>query len=130
MGEGSGLEEARELVADELLDLGFASLLPVGAEFAELLADLVGFEVGTLDFVVEAAALDGGPFNDGGSGSTERITHVRLLKDFFGTGAGAAVGEELFRGKMFALSAIDEAKKAEFDGVGEGDAEIQIPRGR
>src|SRR2546427_10724609 len=103
MGEGSGLEEARELVADELLDLGFASLLPVGAEFAELLADLVGFEVGALDFVVEAAALDGGPFNDGGSGSTERITHVRLLKDLFGSGAGAAVGGELFRWEMVGL---------------------------
>ena len=28
------------------------------------------------DFVVEPAALDGGPLHDGGSGSTERIAHV------------------------------------------------------
>ena len=110
--------------------MGFASVLPVGAEFAELLADLVGFKMNALDFVIEAAALDGGPLNDGGRGSTERIAHVRLLKDFFRAGPGAAVGEELFRGKVFALGPVNHVEETEFDGIGEGDAEIQIPRGR
>jgi len=128
MGEGNLIEERRELVAEELLDLGFASVLPVGAEFAEVLADLIGFEMDALDLVVEAAALDGGPFNDGGRGSTERITHVRLLKDFFGAGAGAAVGEELFRGKALSLGPVNHVEEAEFDGVGEGDAEVEVPR--
>ena len=109
--------------------MGFASVLPVGAEFAEVLADLVGFEMDALDLVVEAAALDRGPFNDRGRGSTKRIAHVRLLKDFFGAGAGTAVGEELFRGKVFPLGAIDHIEEAEFDGIGEGDAEVEVPGG-
>src|SRR6267142_6539326 len=92
MGEGNLIEERREVVAEELGDLGFASVFPVGTEFAELLTDLVGFEVDALDLVVEATALDGGPFHDGGTGRAKRITHVRLLKDFFRAGAGMHEG--------------------------------------
>ena len=107
--------------------MGFAGVLAVGAEFAELLADLVRFEVDALDFVVKSAALDGRPLNDGGRGGTQRIAHVGLLKDFFGAGTSAAVGEELFRGKVFALGPVKHVEEAEFDGVGEGDAEVEIP---
>ena len=130
MGEGNPIEERRELVADELLDLKFAGILTVGAEFAEELADFVGFKMDAFDFVIEPAALDGGPFHDGGGGSTERIAHVRLLKDFFRASPGAAVGEELFRGKVFALGPVNHVEEAEFDRIGEGDAEVQVPRGR
>src|SRR5258706_11152820 len=90
------LKELREFVAEELFDFGFASLGPVWAELAELLADLVGFEVDAFDFVIEAAAFDGGPFHDGGRGSTEGITHVGLLEDFLGAGATAALSDEFF----------------------------------
>ena len=107
--------------------MGFAGVLPVGAEFAELLADLVGFEMDALDLVVEAAALDRGPLNDGGRGGTQRIAHVGLLKDFFRAGTGTAVGEELFRGKVLALGPVNHVEEAEFDGVGESDAVVEIP---
>src|SRR6266853_2723288 len=129
MGEGNLIEKGGELVAEELFDLGFASVLLVGAEFAEVSANLIGFEMDALDLVVEAAALDCGPFNDGGTGRAKRIAHVGLLKDFFGAGPGAAVGEELFRGKVFVQGPVNHVEEAEFDGVGEGDAEVQIPRG-
>ena len=109
------------------MDFGFAIGLAVRIEFAELPADLVGFEMDALDFIIGAAAFDGRPVHDGGSGSAKRVAHVGLLKDFFGAGESTAVGEELFRGKAFALGAVDDVQEAELDGIGHGDFEIQIP---
>ena len=124
---GARLKQLREFVAEELFDFAFAEFGLVRAEFAELLTDLISFEMDAFDFVIEAAALNGGPFNDGGRGCTEGIAHVRLLKDFLGTGAGAALGDELFGIERGIAGAVDDIDEAEFDSVGEGDAEIQIP---
>ena len=99
------------------------------AEFAEELEELIGFEMDALDLIIHAATLDGGPVHDGSGGCAERVAHVGLLKDFFGTGASAAIGEELFGGEVFALSVIDDVEEAKVDGVGEGHSEIQIPWG-
>ena len=126
---GARLKKMREFISEELFDFGFASLGPVWAEFAELLADLIRFEVDALDFVIEAAALDGGPFHNGGGGSTEGITHVGLLKDFFGASATAALGDEFFGLERSVLGAVDDIDEAVFDGVGKRDAEVQIPGG-
>ncbi len=58
------------------MDLVFAGVLTEGTKLAEELAYLIGFEMDALDLMVEAAALDSGPLNDGGSGSGERVAHV------------------------------------------------------
>jgi len=110
-----------------LLDFGLASCLGVGAEFAEAAGDVGGFVVDAFDFVILTTALDGGPFDDAGGGGTEGIAHVRLLEDFFGASSSFAIGDELLRGEMFILGAVDRVEEAEFDGIGEGDAEIQVP---
>ena len=98
-----------------------------GVEFAEAAKDIVGFEVEAFDFVVGAAAFDGGPFDDGGGGSAERIAHVGLLEDFFGAGTGAGATDEFFGVEAGALDAVDDVEEAEFEGVGEGDAEVEVP---
>ena len=46
----------------------------------------------------------------------------------FEAGTGAAVGEELIGGEGSVACVVDEVEEAEFDGVGDGDFEIQIPR--
>jgi hypothetical protein len=112
-------EDLRESTTQKLLDVAFTRILAGRVEFAELLADLGIFEMDSLNLVIGAAALDGGPFDDGGRGSAKRVAHVGLLKDFFGTSAGAATDEKLFRGKVFALGAIDDVEQAELDCVGE-----------
>ena len=57
-------------------------------------SDMVSFEVETFDWVIGAATLDGGPVNDG-SAAGDGVAQVRLLKDLFESGTGAAVGEKL-----------------------------------
>ena len=98
-----------------------------GIEFTKAAKDVVGFEVQALDGVVGAATFDGGPFDDVGGGGAERVAHVGLLEDFFGAGTGAGAIEEFIGGEAGALDAVDDVEEAEFEGVGEGDAEIQIP---
>lgn len=112
---------------DVVVDLALASFVGTRVELAEAAGDVIGFEVETLDGVVVAAALDGGPFDDVSGGRAEGIAHVGLLKDFFGAGAGAAIGEELRGSEIGVGGAIDDVEQAEFDGVGHGDAEVEIP---
>ena len=38
-----------------------------------------------------------------------------------------AIGNELFGGEVRIFGAVDDVEEAEFDGVGHGDAEVQIP---
>ncbi len=52
-----------------------------------------------------------------------------MLENFLGAGTGATVGEELIPGELSALDAIDDVEKAEFDGVRDGDAVVEVPRG-
>ena len=106
----------------------FAALLVVGAEFAEVAEDVVGFEVDAFDLVVLAAAFDGGPFDDG-SAAGNGVAHVGLLEDLFEAGACAAVGEELISGEGGFARVVDGVEEAEFDGVGDGDAEVEVPGG-
>ena len=100
------------------------------AELAEEAEDLVGFEVDAFDLVIVTATLDGGPVHDAGRGSAKRIAQVGLLIDFLGTGTGLAIGDELFGGEVRIFGAVDDVEEAEFDGVGHGDAEVEIPEGR
>ena len=109
------------------MDLALALALGAGREVAELLEDLIGFEVDAFERIIESATLDGGPVHDGGRGCAERIAQVGLLKDFFGAGASAAIGEKLFRSELGAFHAIDNVEQAQFDGVGHGDAKIKVP---
>ena len=120
-------KEGGEGIEDELTDLALAGRFGGGIELAEELEDLAGFEVNALDLVVIAAAFDGGPLDDRGGGGAERVAHVRLLVNFFGAGTGLAIGDELFRGEARAFGAVDDIEEAEFDGVGHGDLEIEIP---
>ncbi len=114
-------------MTQEVVDFGFAFGLAGRVEFAELAEELIGFEVDAFDFVIVATALDGGPFDDRGGGGAEGVTHIGLLKDFVGTGASTAIGEEL-RGRDGSVAgAVDDIEEAEFDGVGHGDAEVEIP---
>ena len=109
------------------MDLGLALGLGGRVELTELAENVIGFEVDAFDLVIVTAALDGGPVHDAGSGRTKRVAHVRLLKDFFGPGASAAIGEELFRGELSALDAIDDIEQAEFSGIRHSDAKIEVP---
>src|SRR5882762_6282371 len=130
MGEGNGLEKRGEGASEEGVDLRLAAGLVTRAELAEEAEDLVGFEVNAFDLVIVTATLDGGPVYVGGRGGTERIAHVGLLIDFLGTGTGLAIGNELFGGEVRIFGAVDDVEEAEFDGIGHGNAEIQVPRGR
>ncbi len=98
-------------------------------EDAELLLDVVGFEVDAVDVVVGAAAFDGGPFDDVAGGGAERVAEIGLLEDFFGTGASAAIGDELVSGEARVLGVVDDVEEAEFNGIGHGDAEVEVPGG-
>ena len=97
-------------------------------ERAELLQDAVFFEVDAFDLVIVAAAFDGAPIHDGRAAGNG-VAHVRLLEDLFETGTGAAIGDELIGSEIGIASAIDDLDETEFDGVGDGDLEVQIPRG-
>ena len=112
------------------MDLGLAVGLVARAELAEEAEDLVGFEVNAFDLVIVTATLDGGPVHDAGGGGAEWVAHVGLLIDFLGTGTRLAIGNELFGGEVRIFGAIDDIEEAEFDGVGHGDAEVEIPGGR
>ena len=112
-----------------MIDLGFAGGLSCGIEFAKEPQDLIVFEMDALDFVIVPATFDGGPFDDVIGGGTKGVAHVGLLEDFFGAGTGAAVGDELIGGEVFALGAVDDVEEAEFDGVGESDPVVKVPVG-
>ena len=99
----------------------------IGVELAEEAEDLIGFEMDALDLVILTATFDGGPFDDAGGSGTERVAQVGLLIDFVRAGAGLAIGDELIGSEVRAFSAVDDVEEAEFDGVGHGDAQIQIP---
>ena len=114
---------------NELYDFSLPLVGRGGIELAEALEDLVRFEVESLELVIVAAALDGGPLDDARGGGPEGIAHIGLLIDFFGTGASATIGQELFGREFRAFGAIDDVDDAELDGVRHGDTEIQIPRG-
>ena len=88
--------------------------------------DLVVVEVEAGYLIVVAAAFDGGPIYDGVGGG-RGVAEVGLFEDFGEAGAGAAVGEELAGLEVGAFGAVDDVEEAEFEGVGHGDAEIQIP---
>ena len=110
---------------------GGAGVVAARVVGAELLGDLGGFEMDALDWVIVSATFDGGPVDDIGRGSALRVAHVGLLIDFFRTGAGLAVGDKLLGCELGAFGAVNDVEEAEFDGVGQGDLEIQIPgRGR
>ena len=109
------------------MDLGLALGLGGRVELTELAENLVGFEVDALDLVIVTAPFDRGPIHDGGGGGAEWVAHVGLLVNFLGTGTRAAVGDELFRSEMRVFGAVDDVEEAEFDGVGHGDAEEQVP---
>ena len=101
----------------------------VGVKLAEEAEDLIGFEVDALDMIVLPAAFDGGPFDDAGGGRAERVAQVGLLIDFIGPGASLAIGDKLIGSEVGALGAVDDVEEAQFNGVGHGDLEIQVPRG-
>jgi len=116
-------------IAEEIVDLGLAGGLGGRIELAEEAEEVVRFEVETLEGIIGAAAFDGGPFDNGGGGGAEWVAHVRLLEDFFGTRTCAGGGDELLGFEGGALDAVDEIEEAELDGVGEGDAVVEIPGG-
>jgi len=109
------------------VDLEFAIMLGAGSEVTELFQNLIGFEVDAFDRVIETTTFDRGPIHNGGRGCAERVAQLGLLKDFFGTGASAAIGKKLFRSELSAFHAIDNVEEAQIDGVGHGDAKIEIP---
>ena len=86
-----------------------------------------GLEVEAFDLVIGTAALDCRPFDDR-SATGDGVAHVGLLEDLFETGAGAAIGEELFPGKIGSARAIDEFDEAQLNSVNDGDAVVEIPR--
>ena len=79
------------------------------------------------DGVIVAAAFDGGPFDDVAGGIAHGVAEISLLEDFFGAGASLAVGEELIGADGGVLDAVDDVEEAEFEGVGEGDAVVEVP---
>ena len=87
------------------------------------------FEVDAFDFVVGATTFDGGPVDDG-CAARNRVAHVGLLEDLFEACTSAAVGEELGWSKISVAGAIDDGEEAGLDGVGDGDAEVEVPGGR
>jgi len=122
-----GIQKFREVVFEEGFDFGLAGGLEVWSEVAEEFYNVGGFEVEAFDLVVGAAAFDGGPVDDG-SATGDGVAQVGLLEDLFEAGAGAAVGEELVGCEVGVAGAVDDVEEAEFDGVGDGDLEIQVPR--
>ena len=114
------------MVLQERLDLGFAGELGGGIEVAEEASDVRGFEVDAFDLVVGTTAFDGGPIDDG-SAAGDGVAHVGLLEDFIESGTGAAIFEELFPGESGATGAVNKFDQAQFDGIDDGDAVIEVP---
>ena len=115
------------MLFEEVVDFFFAIVLGAWIEFAEELEDLIGFEVDAFEFVIGAAAFDGGPFDDVAGGRAKGIAHIGLLEDFFVAGASTAIGDELFGGDVSTAGTVDGIDEAEVDGVEEGDAEVEVP---
>src|SRR2546426_10689093 len=108
--------------------ISFSRLLsPAGLNSPNCFDDLTVLEVDTDECVIVAAAFDDGPVHDVVGGGAQRVAHVALLIDFFLTRARLAISEELGAAKLSAASAVDDVHEAELDGVGHGDAEVQIP---
>ena len=107
--------------------MGLALGLGSRVELTELAENLIGLEMNAFDLVIVTATFDGGPVHDAGGGGAEWVAHVGLLVNFFGAGTRAAVGDELFRSEMHVFGAVDDVEEAEFDGVGHGDAEVEVP---
>jgi hypothetical protein len=122
-----GGENSFESIAEKVLDSCFTTEGRDRRELAELLEDLLVFEMETGDFVIATAALDDGPIHNVIGGITSGVAHVGLLEYFGQTGARAAIGEELDGSEFSALNAVDDIEQAEFDRVGHGDAVVQIP---
>jgi hypothetical protein len=120
-------DEWAEFGSEKVDDLVFAFGFVMRMERSEAFDDFVVFEVDADKIVIVAATLDGGPFDDVIGGSPGRVAHVRLGENFFGAGAGAAVFEKLFGGEGGSFDAVDDVEETELDGIGHGDAEIQIP---
>jgi len=125
---GFSLEQFEKAFVDEIGDLVTTVDLIVRAESAELLYDLAVLEMDANDFVIQTAVIEGTPLDDVIGGCTERIAHVRLLKDFLGAGAGRATGNKFFRIEGGIAGAIDDLDETEFDGIGKGDAVVEVPR--
>jgi hypothetical protein len=128
-GFGGIGEEGGEGFAKEIFDRVFALADGGEAELAKPEAEVIGFEVDALDGVVGAAMFDGRPFDDVIGGGTDGVAQVGLLEDFLITRASAAIGEELFRGKVRAADAVDSVDEAEAESVEDGDMEVEVPRG-
>ena len=125
---GFVFEESLESLKNEFGDFVFTGGLVEGVEFAELGLDLFVLEVEAFDLIIEAAAFDGAPINNADAAG-RGIAEVGLLVDFFEAGAGAAIGEELIGTEIEAANAIDDVEEAEFEGVGHGDAVVEVPGG-
>src|SRR5882672_275322 len=123
-----GGEDFVKGVEEETPDLILAAGGVGGGELAELFDNLGMFEMDPFDGAVKAATLDDGPVHDVVGGSAEGIAHIALLVDFFLASPGLAVREEFLGSEIGALSAVNDAHEPEFDGVGHGDFEIDVPR--
>ena len=108
------------------MDLALALFVIGGRDLAKVLENICGFEVNAFDGVVGAAKFDSGPIDDAG-GARERVAEIGLLEDFLRAGAGLAVGEELVAREARAGGAVNEFKEAVVEGVGHGDAVVEIP---
>ena len=122
----SGREDFIERTPEERFDLGFAGILASGAEIAELLPDLFGFEVHARDGVVGTALFDAGPVNDVIGGGAQRVAHVGLFEDAVIPGAGPAISEETVAGEFGSFGAIHRFDEAIVNGVLHGDAEVEV----
>jgi hypothetical protein len=49
------------------------------------------------------------------------------LEDLFEARTGTAVCEELIGGEVCVAGVVDDVEEAEFDGVSDGDAEVEVP---
>ena len=60
-------------------------------------------------------------------GGAQRVAHIRLFEDFLLAGPGAAISEKMFGVEVGTPGAVNDVHEAEVDGIGHGDAEVQIP---
>ncbi len=127
--ERQTLKEWEECLVDEVGDFVFSAVFTARIEGAEEVDNLGVFKMEADDAVVVAAAFDGGPVNDVIGGSAQRVAHIALLIDFFLTRPGTAASEKFFGFELSAARAVNDIEEPEFDGVGHGDAIVQIPRG-
>jgi len=108
-------------------DFGLAGFLSGRVEVAEETNDFRRLQMDAFNFVIGATPFDGGPVDDG-SAAWDGVAHVGLLEDLFETRTRPAVGKELNWREIGVTGAIDNIEEPLFDGVGDGDAEIQVPR--